>query len=182
MKKIIVTLLVLGLLGLCSAEARGFTLKSSDVGAELEEAQVYSGFGCKGGNISPALQWVDPPEDTKSFAVTLFDPDAPTGSGWWHWVIFNIPPDITGLEAGAGNPDKGLAPRGSIQSLTDFGTHGYSGACPPKGDKPHRYIFTVYALDVPMLNADEKAHPPMVGFLLFQHTLAKASLVTHYGR
>src|SRR5579884_791937 len=110
--------------------------------------QVFNGFGCKGGNVSPELHWEHAPKDTKSFAVTVYDPDAPTGSGWWHWVIFNIPPGVHTLPAGAGKPDSSATPPGSIQSMTDFGQPGYGGPCPPPGDKPHRYIFTVYALKV----------------------------------
>jgi Raf kinase inhibitor-like YbhB/YbcL family protein len=148
----------------------------------LTESQVFSGFGCTGKNISPSLNWINAPKDTKSFALTVYDPDAPTGSGWWHWVVFNIPSDIGELKADAGNPQKGLTPKGSIQSITDFGSLGFGGACPPKGDKPHRYVFTVYALDVAKLDLDEKAPPAMVGFFLNQHVIAKASLIAYYGR
>jgi hypothetical protein len=143
---------------------------------------VFSGFGCTGKNISPSLKWINAPKDTKSFAFTVYDPDAPTGSGWWHWVIFNISSGINELKADAGNLQKGLAPKGSVQSVTDFGMPGFGGACPPEGDKPHRYIFTVYALKVEKLDLDEKALPALVGFFLNQHTIAKASLMAYYGR
>jgi hypothetical protein len=122
------------------------------------------------------------PKGTKSFAVTMYDPDAPTGSGWWHWLIFNIPNNVHELKRGAGDPTKNLAPKGSIQSITDFGTKGYGGPCPPVGDKPHRYIITVYALDVRRLNLDENTPPAMVGFFLNQHAIQKASIVAYYGR
>jgi Raf kinase inhibitor-like YbhB/YbcL family protein len=112
----------------------------------------------------------------------VYDPDAPTGSGWWHWVIFNIPADTTELATDAGNPQKKLAPKGSVQSVTDYGMAGFGGACPPKGDKPHRYIFTVFALDVPKLDLDEKANAALVGFMLTGHAIEKASLISYYGR
>ncbi|HQO81415.1 MAG TPA: YbhB/YbcL family Raf kinase inhibitor-like protein [Deltaproteobacteria bacterium] len=169
---------------LCAAgaHAQEFTLTSGDLGGQLTQEQVYSGLGCNGQNVSPSLQWTNAPENTKSFAVTVYDPDAPTGSGWWHWVIFNIPSTAGRLEKGAGDPGKNLAPRGSIQSVTDFGKPGFGGACPPPGDRPHRYIFTVYALSVEKLDLDEKTPPAMVGFALNQHALAKASIIAYYGR
>lgn len=178
-------MLIAVIIGICSAGggyAQEFTLKSGDLKGQLTEAQVYSGFGCNGKNISPALVWTDAPKDAKSFAVTVYDPDAPTGSGWWHWIIFNIPTGVTGLKADAGNLQKKLAPEGSVQSVTDFGKPGFGGACPPAGDKPHRYIFTIHALNVEKLNLDEKTPPAMAGFTLNQHTIAKASLVAYYGR
>ena len=181
-KKLSLIVFVLGLLGIGNVYAQEFTLKSNDLSGQLTETQVFLGFGCNGKNISPSLKWIDAPKNTKSFAFTVYDPDAPTGSGWWHWVIFNISSDINELKADAGNPQKGLAPKGSIQSITDFGKPGFGGACPPEGDKPHRYIFTVYALNVAKLDLDEKAPPAMVGFFLNQHVIAKASLIAYYGR
>jgi Raf kinase inhibitor-like YbhB/YbcL family protein len=165
-----------------SAAAQEFTLKSDQIGGQLTIEQVYSGFGCTGKNISPALKWSDAPKTAKSFAVTVYDPDAPTGSGWWHWVVFNIPATVTELKTDAGDPQKRIAPQGSVQSMTDYGKPGFGGACPPIGDKPHRYIFTVFALDVPKLDLDEKAGAALVGYMLNQHALAKASLISYYGR
>ncbi len=165
-----------------NARAQGFTLKSEDMGGQLSDAQVYSGFGCSGKNISPALKWSGAPEGTKSFAVTVYDPDAPTGSGWWHWIIFNIPANINELKADAGNPEKKLAPAGSIQSITDYGAPGFGGACPPEGDKAHRYVFTVYALKTAKLDVNEKSSPAMVGFYLNNNTIAKASIIAFYQR
>jgi Raf kinase inhibitor-like YbhB/YbcL family protein len=144
--------------------------------------QVFNGFGCTGGNISPELSWQNAPKETKSFAVTVYDPDAPTGSGWWHWLIFNIPPSVTKLPANAGKPGGGLAPVGSVQSMTDYGQPGYGGPCPPVGNKPHRYIFTVYALKVDQLPLKDNASGAMVGFYLNANALAKATLIATYGR
>ncbi|MEI6756475.1 MAG: YbhB/YbcL family Raf kinase inhibitor-like protein [Chlorobium sp.] len=183
MKKLFMVMVLLyGTLGIGSAEAAEFTLKSSAFGGQLTDTQVYSGFGCSGKNISPSLSWTSAPQGTKSFAVTVYDPDAPSGSGWWHWLIFNIPVAISELKTDAGNPQKMLAPQGSVQSVTDYGKPGFGGACPPKGDKPHRYIFTLYALDVEKIEADERANPPLVGFMLNQHAIAKASIIAYYGR
>ncbi|MCE7977396.1 MAG: YbhB/YbcL family Raf kinase inhibitor-like protein [Nitrospira sp. NTP1] len=150
----------------------------STIGSE----HVFNGFGCTGQNVSPALQWDHAPKDTKSFAVTVYDPDAPTGSGWWHWLIFNIPPGTTGLPAGAGNTDKAGAPEGSVQSMTDFGQPGFGGPCPPPGDKPHRYIFTVFALKVDQLPLKKDASGAMVGYYLNQNAIGKASFTGMYGR
>jgi len=126
--------------------AQTFTLKSADVGGQATSKQVFKGFGCSGDNVSPQLSWSNAPKGTKSFAVTIHDPDAPTGSGWWHWVIFDIPAGVTELPTGAGDLSKNLAPKGAVQSMTDFGRPGYGGPCPPKGDGPHAYVVTVYAL------------------------------------
>src|SRR6266571_4858543 len=107
-------------------------------GATIAEAQVFKGFGCEGKNVSPSLAWRNAPAGTKSFAITVYDPDAPTGSGWWHWIVFDIPADVTSLPAGVGNPASGQTPKGAVQSKNDFGKPGYGGPCPPQGDKPHR--------------------------------------------
>jgi Raf kinase inhibitor-like YbhB/YbcL family protein len=168
--------------GFSNAQAAEFTLKSKDMSGQLNDAQVYSGMDCTGKNISPSLSWSNAPQGTKSFAVTVYDPDAPTGSGWWHWIIFNIPASTSELKADAGNPEKMLAPKGSVQSMTDFGKPGFGGACPPKGDKAHRYIFTLYALDVDTLPLNEKTLPPLAGFMLNRHAIAKAAIMAYYGR
>ncbi|HUJ79191.1 MAG TPA: YbhB/YbcL family Raf kinase inhibitor-like protein [Nitrospiria bacterium] len=149
---------------------------------EVGMEQVFNGFGCTGGNVSPELIWRNAPKETKSFAVTVYDPDAPTGSGWWHWLMFNIPPSVTKLPANAGKPGSGLAPAGAIQSVTDYGQPGYGGPCPPVGNKPHRYIFTVYALKVDQLPLKETASGAMVGFYLNANALAKATMTATYGR
>jgi Raf kinase inhibitor-like YbhB/YbcL family protein len=182
MKQIMLIGVILTLLVAVNVGAQEFTLKSDDLGGQLTQSQVFSGFGCSGKNISPSLKWINAPGNTKSFAVTVYDPDAPTGSGWWHWVIFNIPAGVNELKADAGRTEKNLAPAGSIQSVTDFGRPGFGGACPPQGDKAHRYIFTVYALSIAKLNLDEKTSPAMVGFVLNSNTIAKASLMSYYRR
>jgi Raf kinase inhibitor-like YbhB/YbcL family protein len=182
MQKLILIIMVLTLLFAGNAGAGEFSLKSNDLEGQLTLSQVFSGFGCSGKNISPAVQWINAPRNTKSFAVTVYDPDAPTGSGWWHWVIFNIPAGVNDLKADAGRIEKNLAPAGSIQSVTDFGKPGFGGACPPQGDKAHRYIFTVYALNTEKLDLDEKTPPAMVGFFLNSSVIAKASLISYYRR
>lgn len=164
--------------------ANALTLKSPDIksGARIADEQVFSGFGCTGKNVSPALNWSGAPKGTKSFALSVYDPDAPTGSGFWHWVVFNIPADVTSLPKGAGDPKSNTAPKGAVQSRTDFGTPGYGGPCPPKGDKPHHYRFTIFALDTDKLDTDENSSPAFVGFNVHFHTLAKATLTGRWGR
>jgi len=182
MRKIILISIGLIFFVVGTVSAQGFTMKSDDLGGQLTNTQVYSGFGCSGKNISPSLKWTNAPENTKSFAITVYDPDAPTGSGWWHWIIFNIPANVNELKADAGRPEKKLAPAGSIQSITDYGSPGFGGACPPEGDKAHRYVFTVYALKTAKLDLDEKTSPAMVGFYLNNNVIAKASIITYYQR
>jgi len=162
----------------------GFTLTSADIqeGKRIAEMHAFNGFGCAGGNISPGLNWSGAPPETKSFALTCYDPDAPTGSGFWHWVVFNIPPNVTRLPRGAGDPKSPAAPKGAVQSRTDYGAIGYGGPCPPPGDKPHRYQFTIFAIDVAELDAGEQSSPAVVGSGLHFHTLAKATLTGLYAR
>ena len=166
-----------------SASASGhFRVTAPDLTAKgrITTEHVFNGMGCTGQNVSPALNWTGAPAGTKSFAVTAYDPDAPTGSGWWHWVMYNIPADATGLTAGAGNGRN--APRGSQQGNTDFGNKGYGGPCPPTGDKPHHYHFTVYALKVDKLDVPADATPALVGFNVNFASLGKAELMGLYGR
>lgn len=167
-----------------TATAGGFTLTSPQLkpGGRFADEQVFSGFGCQGGNISPALLWKGAPAGTKSFAVTIYDPDAPTGSGWWHWVMFNIPATTTSLAKNAGNPEAGLAPAGSVQSRTDYGKPGYGGPCPPVGDKPHLYQFTVYALKTEKLPLDDQTSAAMVGYYLNQNLIKRTVLNAQYSR
>ncbi|XPV74978.1 MAG: YbhB/YbcL family Raf kinase inhibitor-like protein [Desulfovibrio sp.] len=154
------------------------TLKA---GSSMVQKHVLNGFGCSGENVSPELNWQNAPEGTKSFAITVYDPDAPTGSGWWHWVVFDLPVTMNGVGAGFGNEGFGV-PAGVIQSRTDFGKAGYGGACPPKGHGDHSYIFTVYALDVATLGLTVESPAAMVGYHLGGHTLAKAVFTVPYGR
>lgn len=164
-----------------SLVAGEFSLHSNDLSGQLTKTQEFSGFGCDGKNISPELHWSNTPKGTKSFAVTVYDPDAPTGSGWWHWVVFNIPSSVTSLPEDFGNPLK-KSPINALQSVTDYGKPGFGGACPPKGDRPHRYVFTVHALNVDHLDLDAKTSPALVGYMLGMHTLSKSTIVSYYGR
>jgi Raf kinase inhibitor-like YbhB/YbcL family protein len=140
------------------------------------------GFGCAGGNRSPHLRWEGAPEGTRSFAVLCFDPDAPTGSGFWHWVVVNIPPDVSELPLDAGNPAGGGLPAGALQVRTDFGKPGYGGPCPPEGDHPHRYLFTVHAVSMDKLPVTADTSAAVVGFYLNFNTLAKAQLMGLFKR
>ena len=160
-----------------------FTLTSADFtdGGTLGNAQVFNEFGCKGGNVSPALAWSGAPAGTKSFALLMHDPDAPTGSGWWHWVVYDIPAGTTSLPAGAGDPKKGLMPAPAVQGRTDYGSLGYGGPCPPPG-KPHHYNFRLYALKVAKLEVPAGASPALIGFNVRAQALAEAQLTGMYGR
>jgi Raf kinase inhibitor-like YbhB/YbcL family protein len=164
-----------------SASAAGFTLSSPDIknGQRLADAQVANIFGCNGGNKAPALAWSGAPKDAKSFAVTVYDPDAPTGSGWWHWVAFDIPAEAKGLPNAA---TADTLPAGSRQGRNDAGSRNFLGACPPPGDKPHRYVFTVHALKTTKLEVPEDASPTLIGFMIHANRIAKASFTAKYSR
>ncbi len=159
-----------------------FTLTSPSFnhGESLPQEQVYNGMGHSGGNASPALNWDGAPKGTKSFVVTLYDPDAPTGSGWWHWVVVDIPANAMGLPAGAGSADGKSLPGPAYQTRTDFGPPGYGGAAPP-GDKTHRYIFTVHALKTDTLDVNPDVSAAYVGFNVHFNSLGSASLTALYG-
>jgi Raf kinase inhibitor-like YbhB/YbcL family protein len=160
-----------------------FTLTSTDFteGDTLANTQVFNEFGCKGGNVSPALAWSGAPAGTQSFALLMHDPDAPTGSGWWHWVVYNIPAATGSLPAGAGDAKKGLMPKGAVQGRTDYGSVGYGGPCPPPG-KPHHYNFRLYALKVPKLEVPEGASAALIAFNVRAQALGEAQLTGMYGR
>lgn len=160
-----------------------FTLTSTELteGGRIAEAQVFNEFGCKGGNVSPSLAWSGAPAGTRSFALLMHDPDAPTGSGWWHWIVYNIPAGTSSLPTGAGDPKKGLMPAGALQGRTDYGTVGYGGPCPPPG-KPHHYNFMLYALKVPKLEVPEGATAALIGFNVRAQSLGEAQLTGMYGR
>lgn len=159
-----------------------FTLSSEDIGGQATLTHEFNSFGCVGDNESPQLSWKNAPEGTKSFAVTMYDPDAPTGSGWWHWVMFDIPRNVNELKSNAGNVSAELAPEGAIQSITNYGTRGYGGPCPPPGHGIHQYIITVYALKTDKLGLDANTNPAVVGYYLWNNTIAKASIVSYYQR
>ena len=169
-----------------SAAVAQMAVTSTEIaeGSVAKMEQVANTFGCNGGNISPSLKWTGAPPDTKSFAINLYDPDAPTGSGFWHWVVFNIPVSTTSLPKDAGDVKKKLMPEGAIQSRTDFGVDGYGGMCPPQGDKPHHYTLTVYAVDEDKLQfaKDDNVSAAVVGFELHFHSKAKAALNWTYSR
>ncbi|WP_198084564.1 kinase inhibitor [Variovorax sp. E3] len=169
---------VLSLVSLAS-QAQEFKLTSSDIkhGEQVKNAHVQNGSGCFGADISPALSWSGEPESTKSFAVTVYDPDAPTGSGWWHWTIVNIPKDVHSLSADTGNRNGSRLPSGAVQGRTDFGNPGYGGPCPPVGDKTHHYHFKVWALKVERLPIDGESSGAVVGYMLKMNSAATAELV-----
>lgn len=167
-----------------AAGAARFQLTSPDIapGRTIKMDQVFSGMGCKGKNISPALSWSNAPAGTKSFALLVHDPDAPTGSGWWHWVVYNIPASTTALPADAGRDSAINMPSSSIvQATTDFGTRGYGGPCPPPG-KAHRYFFRLFALKVDKLDVPRNATPAMIGFNVTANAIGKAQIMALYGQ
>ena len=179
------TLVAAALLGASAlAQAAGFALTSPDVkaGAMMDKKFEFNSFGCSGENKSPALKWTGAPKDTKSFAVTMYDPDAPTGSGWWHWSVVNIPAATTELAANAGAAGGANLPKGAMQMKSDFGSAAWGGACPPQGDKPHRYVFTVFALNTDKLDIPADASPALAGFMVNANSLGKASFTAKYGR
>jgi hypothetical protein len=163
--------------------ASDFTLSSSDIkhGEFMPKTQEFVGFGCKGGNQSPQLSWSNAPEGTKAFAVTAYDPDAPTGSGWWHWQIVNIPVNVTSLAAGSGDQSNEQAPKGSRQIDNDYGVAGFGGACPPEGHGAHRYQFTVHALSK-KLTLPENASGALTGYMINGHTIASSTIESLYKR
>ena len=160
------------------------TLTSPDIapGAKIADEQVFSGFGCTGGNISPALSWSGAPKDTKSFALSVYDPDAPTGSGFWHWVVFNIPPDVTSLPKNAGNLKAGGAPRARCRAEPILAFPAIGGPCPPQGDRRITIISRFSPWTRRKLDGDENNSAAFVGFQLHFHTLAKAELIGVWGQ
>lgn len=164
--------------------AAGFTVESADIPAKskISEKFVLNTFGCTGKNLSPAISWKNLPAGTASLVLTVYDPDAPTGSGWWHWVVYDIPAQSSGLPAGAGNTDQVQLAAGGTQGRTDFGKPGWGGPCPPKGDKPHRYTFTLHALKVPKLDVPADASPALIGYMVHLNEIAKTRFVANYSR
>jgi Raf kinase inhibitor-like YbhB/YbcL family protein len=174
--KRISTILALLMIACTTAMAQTFTLKSNDLGGQFVNSQLLNGMmGYTGGNVSPALSWENAPAGTQSFAVTMYDVDAPSGSGFWHWVVYNIPADVHELKTGAGNPDRKLLPAGALHGINDTGMPAYLGPGPLPG-LPHQYLITVYALKT-RLNPDKNTSPAFMGILLNQQILAKAAIV-----
>ncbi|WP_246068527.1 YbhB/YbcL family Raf kinase inhibitor-like protein [Microbulbifer harenosus] len=166
-----------------TALAGTFTLDSKDIsnGEFMPKQHEFQGFGCSGGNKSPQLSWSGAPEGTGAYALMVYDPDAPTGSGWWHWQLVNIPASVNNLDAGAGDPGKNLLPAGSINITNDYGAKGFGGACPPKGHGVHRYQFTLYALSK-KLTLPEGASGALTGYMVKAHSLATAKIEALYER
>jgi len=166
------------------AHAAGFQLSSPDIkpGQLMDAKFEFNGFGCGGENKSPALQWRGAPAGTKSFAVTVYDPDAPTGSGWWHWSVINVPADVNALAPDAGAVGGANLPKGASHVRIDYGVAGWGGTCPPQGDKPHRYVFTVHALKTDKLELPADATAALAGFMINANSLGKASFTAKYGR
>jgi hypothetical protein len=166
-------------------EVPSFTLTSTDIsdGKRLPDQHASAIFGVDGGaDVSPQLSWSGAPAGTHSYAVTCYDPDAPTGSGFWHWAVANLPASLTELPTGAGTPGSSDLPDGALTLANDAGIKGFVGAGPPPGHGEHRYYFTVHAVDVPALELPEGATPAFLGFNLFSHTLARATLLATFER
>jgi Raf kinase inhibitor-like YbhB/YbcL family protein len=168
-----------------SAPHSHFVLSSPDARLAVRVPEEYTAnlFGCTGGNLSPALQWSGAPAGTKSFVVTLFDPDVPeTGSGWWHWVVYDLPANTTNLPKGAGAERSSVLPAGAQQGRTDLGNDAYHGPCPDKGQPPHHYRFTIFALSVEKLDVPPESSGAMVTSTAKESVLGKAVFVARYGR
>ncbi|MGI2259059.1 YbhB/YbcL family Raf kinase inhibitor-like protein [Shewanella sp. GXUN23E] len=173
-----IKLLTLSGLLLSSVTCQALTLSSDSVTNDqsFRNQQIFNQWGCTGDNISPQLSWSDVPEGTRSFALTMYDPDAPTGSGWWHWLVINLPADSRSLPAGAGDLGKSDLPKGASMVTNDFGFKGYGGACPPPDAKPHQYHITLYALDTDKIELPGNATAALAGYNILQHVLAKSVL------
>lgn len=164
---------------LASASAQSFQLTSQDIqeGHPMAKTFEYAGWGCDGGNVSPQLMWQDAPEGTQSFAITMYDPDAPTGSGFWHWIAFDIPASVNELKRGAS-----VAKLGGREARIDYGSKGFGGACPPENHGMHRYQFTVWALPQETLKLDETTPAAVIGYTLHSVALGSARLTATYTR
>ena len=166
-----------------AASAEPFKLSSNDIahGKFMNKTQEFQGFGCDGGNTSPQLSWRGAPKGTEAFAVFAYDPDAPTGSGWWHWQVVNIPKEVTSLPSDAGAPSNTTSTTQGTPMKNDYGQAGFGGACPPKGHGVHRYQFTVHALSK-KLELPEGASAALVGYMVKANSLGSSTLEAHYKR
>lgn len=167
-----------------SVQAASLKLMSTDITQDkfMNKAQEFSGgFGCAGGNVSPQLSWTGVPEGTESFALFVYDADAPTGSGWWHWQLVNIEKNVSSLRADSGNISGKYLPEGSLQIINDFGFKHFGGACPPNGHGVHRYQFTLYALST-KLNLPENASSALTGYMVKSHAIASDTIEALYKR
>jgi Raf kinase inhibitor-like YbhB/YbcL family protein len=186
----LLAVVVVGAVGVITAQVKSaprshFVLSSPDARLAVRVPDEYTAnvFGCTGGNVSPALQWNGAPEGTKSFVVTLFDPDVrDTGSGWWHWVVYDLPAIVNSLPKGAGVEHSSILPAGTQQGRTDLGNDAYHGPCPDKGQPPHHYTFTIYALSVAKLDVPPAASGAMVTSTAKENMLGKAVFIARYGR
>ncbi len=182
MLNIIKPIITLSLFCALPSFAGSFTLASNDIshGEFMNKKHEFSGFGCTGEDVSPHLKWANAPKGTKSFAITAYDPDAPTGSGWWHWQVINIPVSVMELPANSGNKTASLLPATSQQIQNDYGIAGFGGACPPKGHGVHHYQFTVHALAVEKLTLPDNASGALTGYMINANTLATSSIEALY--
>ena len=176
--KILISLFSLGMVFSQSAFAANMKFKSAEIkpGHDIKEEQVFDGFGCFGGNKSPSFTISGVPVEAKSLAITMYDPDAPTGSGWWHWIVYNIDPAITEIPAGAMKISEN-----ATVGKNDYGSFNYGGPCPPVKSK-HRYVFSLYALNVPKLDVPQDASAAMIGYNLNAHAIKKVEFAGLYGR
>lgn len=167
-----------------SVFAESLTLSSNDIaqGQFMTKAQEFNGFGCTGDNLSPHLKWSNAPKGTKSFAITAYDPDAPTGSGWWHWQVVNIPKNVTEIATGAGRENIDIAGQGSTQVGNDYGSKAFGGACPPSGHGVHHYRFTIHALSVEKLDLPENASGALAGYMINANTIESNTIESLYKR
>ena len=178
-------MMLLTILAAGAMAAGTFTLSSPAFhnGGTIGTTNECSGMTCKGGNVSPALRWTGAPRATKSFALTVWDPDAPVPGGWWHWVLLDIPASTTSLASGIGSTNPGAVPAGSVEGMTSFGKPGYGGPCPPVGSGAHHYIFTLYALDeATIAGATAKTDGPTLKRLIAKHVLGSTTLLGRFAR
>lgn len=182
--KLTLPALALALGGSMPVLAQEFTFVSPDipVNGVIPNRFEYDGFGCKGANRSPTLRWRGAPAQTKSYAITVYDPDAPTGSGWWHWVVVNIPANVGALPADAGNGSGANLPPGARQVRNDFGLSAWGGVCPPSGDRAHRYVFKLHALKVEKLELPADATAALAGYMINVNAIGTATFVSSYQR